>query len=65
MEEDAENDEIDWIEEEKEMNLLELIEDELLLAMPIAPHHDNNCAKLSMQSGEKPNPFAILKGKYK
>ena len=64
LEEDANNDEIDWLEENKEMSLLELIEDELLLAMPIAPLHDNNCTDVSMQSGEKPNPFAILKGKY-
>ena len=65
VKEDADTDEIDWLEVQKEMNLLELIEDELLLAMPIAPLHDNNCAKASMQSGEKPNPFAILKDKYK
>lgn len=65
LEEDADSDEIDWLEEEKEMNLLELIEDELLLAMPIAPLHENYCTKANIQSGEKPNPFAILKDKYK
>ena len=64
LEEDADTDEIDWLEVDKEMDLLELIEDELLLAMPIAPLHDNNCTDVSMQSGEKPNPFALLKGKY-
>jgi uncharacterized protein len=58
-----ENDEIDWLEANNEMNLCELIEDELLLAMPIAPVHENNCSKLSLTSGEKPNPFAVLKGK--
>lgn len=57
------NDETDWLEANNEMNLHELIEDELLLAMPIAPVHENSCTKLSMQSGEKPNPFAVLKGK--
>lgn len=60
-----ENDEIDWLEANGEMNLQELIEDELLLAMPMAPVHEKNCTKLSMQSGEKPNPFAVLKGKIK
>jgi uncharacterized protein len=60
-----ENDEMDWLEANNEMNLQELIEDELLLAMPIAPTHEKNCGKLSMQSGEKPNPFAILKDKFK
>lgn len=64
IEEDIDNDEIDWLEEDKEMSLLELIEDELLLAIPIAPTHENSCVKATMQSGEKPNPFAILKGKY-
>lgn len=61
----GENDEMDWLEANNEMNLQELIEDELLLAMPIAPVHEENCSKVSMQSGEKPNPFAILKDKFK
>lgn len=59
------NDEMDWLEADYEMNLQELIEDELLLAMPLAPVHEENCNKSSMQSGEKPNPFAVLKGKIK
>jgi uncharacterized protein len=60
-----ENDEMDWLEANNEMDLQELIEDELLLALPIAPTHAENCSKLSMQSGEKPNPFAVLKDKFK
>ena len=60
-----ENDDTDWIEAAPEMNLQALIEDELLLAMPIAPMHDHDCSKQSMQSGEKPNPFAVLKGLIK
>lgn len=60
-----ENDDTDWLEAASEMNLQELIEDELLLAMPIAPMHDHDCSKQSMQSGEKPNPFAALKGLIK
>jgi uncharacterized protein len=60
-----ENDEMDWLEANNEMDLQELIEDELLLALPIAPTHDINCSKLSMQSGEKHNPFAVLKGLVK
>jgi uncharacterized protein len=58
----SDDDEIDWLEINHEMNLLDLIEDELLLAMPIAPTHNEACSKTSMQSGEKPNPFAVLKG---
>jgi uncharacterized protein len=60
-----ENDDTDWLEAAPEMNLQALIEDELLLAMPIAPMHDTDCSKQNMQSGEKPNPFAALKGLIK
>ena len=60
-----ENDDADWLEAAPDMNLQELIEDEILLAMPISPMHDHDCNKQSMQSGEKPNPFAALKGLIK
>ena len=63
-EEMDENDEMDWLEPTQHMNLGELIEDELLIAMPIAPTHAVDCAKANMQSGDKPNPFAVLKGKF-
>jgi uncharacterized protein len=59
------SDEIDWLEANHEMDVGELIEDELLLAMPIAPTHAHDCGKLSTQSGDKPNPFAALKGLIK
>jgi uncharacterized protein len=58
-------DEIDWLEATSEMNVCELIEDELLLALPIAPTHAHDCSKLSTQSGDKPNPFAALKALIK
>ena len=60
-----ENDETDWLEAAPDMDVHALIEDELLLAMPIAPMHAHDCSKQSMQSGEKPNPFAVLKGLIK
>ena len=59
------DDELDWLEASHEMNVCELIEDELLLALPIAPTHAHDCSKLSTQSGDKPNPFAALKGLIK
>jgi len=43
------------------MDVVALIEDELIMAMPIAPVHEQACSSLSNQSGEKPNPFAVLK----
>lgn len=60
-EELEENDDIDWLEASQIMDLSALIEDELLLALPIAPTHEANCSKMSNESGEKPNPFSALK----
>ncbi len=54
-------DDADWLEAAQEFDLKALIEDELLLAMPIAPTHDFACNERTMQSGEKTNPFAVLK----
>lgn len=55
------SDEYDLLEPSQAMDLLSLIEDELILAIPISPKHDFNCTDVSKQSGEKPNPFAVLK----
>lgn len=60
-----ENDELDWLESSREMPVWEVIEDELLIAFPIAPVHSaanqQVCVQYTKQSGEKPNPFAVLK----
>lgn len=59
------NDDLDWLETSREMNVWDVIEDELLIAFPIAPVHSleqqNECVQHSKQSAEKPNPFAVLK----
>lgn len=57
-------DDIDWLEPDLQMDVSALIEDELLMAMPIAPTHAEACTELKMESGEKLSPFAILKGKF-
>ena len=53
----------------KQFNLLELIEDELLMAMPLVPMHSVCPQPVKLQAAdpdfeaepaEKPNPFAIL-----
>lgn len=54
-------DELDWLEAEQNFDLAALIEDELLLALPIAPVHDFPCNQHATTSGGKPNPFAVLK----
>ncbi len=53
-------DDVDWLEAETEMDLGALIEDEVLIAFPFAPMHED-CSAVTMVSGEKPNPFAVLK----
>ncbi|MEQ1487314.1 MAG: DUF177 domain-containing protein [Methylotenera sp.] len=56
------NDDYDLQQASQTMDLIALIEDEIIMAMPIAPAHNNDCGTLATQSGEKPNPFAVLKG---
>ncbi|WP_232496451.1 YceD family protein [Methylotenera versatilis] len=60
-----ESDDLDWLESAREMHVWEVIEDELLIAFPIAPVHSavnqQECIQYTKQSGEKPNPFAVLK----
>jgi uncharacterized protein len=49
----------------REMALLELVEDELILALPYAPRHDSCRAAGAGQDeadGDKPSPFAGLRG---
>lgn len=53
----------------RDFNLLELVEDELLMALPVVPKHDVCPGTVKLQvadpdfveeSQEKPNPFAVL-----
>lgn len=58
-------DDYDLLQSNANMDLAALIEDELIMALPIAPTHENTCVELITQSGEKPNPFAALQGLIK
>ncbi|MGB4811098.1 MAG: YceD family protein [Methylophilaceae bacterium] len=58
-------DDVDFQPANQAMDVVTLIEDELIMALPIAPTHEDNCSSLVTQSGEKPNPFAVLKGLIK
>jgi len=60
-----ENDDYDIQEPNQALDLRRLVEHEAIMATPIAPAHEGHCAQLAMQSGEKPNPFAVLKGLIK
>lgn len=55
------NDDVDWVELSESMDVYALVEDELLIALPIAPVHATRCKQLVLESGEKPNPFSVLK----
>ena len=58
-------DDVDMQQASKTMDIVALIEDEIIMAMPIAPIHNQDCGEIITQSGEKPNPFAALKGLIK
>ena len=59
------SDDYDLQQANKAMDLIALIEDEIIMAMPIAPMHEEGCTEMATESGEKPNPFAVLKGLIK
>jgi uncharacterized protein len=59
-----EDEAVDVIVAAKALNLLELIEDEALLALPLAPKHDvcpGHVALDELKSAKKPSPFDVLK----
>lgn len=51
----------DWVLGGKEMALAELVEDELILALPYAPHHES-CAAPAAIDPATSSPFAALRG---
>jgi uncharacterized protein len=59
------DDTVDVIVASKTLNIMELIEDEALLAMPLAPKHDicpDNASLDDLMGTKKASPFAVLKG---
>lgn len=55
------DEEVDWLEISPNMNLTNLVEDELLIAMPFAPVHQYDCKPSTYEAGERHNPFDVLK----
>ncbi len=58
-----------WVVEEDEADVYALIEDELLLSLPVVSYHDEACVETSLMSSgdeleepetEKDNPFSVL-----
>ena len=52
----------EWIVAQKEMGVRDLVEDELLLALPYAPRHENCPAQDRDAPGTRHTPFAGLRG---
>jgi len=57
---DLEDDSADAIAAEGELNVLSLIEDEVLLALPIAPRHEHCESPLANASEHGSSPFSAL-----
>ena len=58
-----EEDEIDRIPAVPQLDVLELVEDEILLGLPLSPRHEEGAcvAMAAASTDEKQNPFAILR----
>ena len=60
---DEYDDEVDYLVAETQMPVIGLVEDEILLTLPLAPKHpDGLCGNAGKVELEKPSPFAVLKG---
>ena len=63
---ELEDDTRDFLPVERELDVVELVEDEILLALPVAPRHEKCGLPGAANAGERINPFAklsALKGK--
>ncbi len=60
-EDELENDEADALEVEPLTDLLALVEDEVLLAMPLVPRHDDCEPPVKAGVDEEISPFAVLR----
>ncbi len=58
--EELAEDGFDAVAAEKEMALLSVIEDEVLLALPIAPMHETCATPVPVVEEHEPSPFAVL-----
>jgi uncharacterized protein len=64
-EEDLESDDFDAIPANRELSVMSLVEDEVLLALPIVPRHAECQPLVETRAAEEesePSPFAVLAG---
>ena len=52
----------DFLPVVRELDVVELVEDEILLTLPVAPRHERCGLPGSADVGERENPFAALAG---
>ena len=60
--EEIEDDSKDFLTAQKELDVVELIEDEIILDLPTAPRHESCALPQVAKDVEKVSPFSILKG---
>jgi uncharacterized protein len=59
---ELEDDTRDFLPVVRELDVAELVEDEILLALPVAPRHEKCGLPGAADAGERINPFAALSG---
>lgn len=59
-EEELEDDRMDAIEASRELAVLALVEDEVLLALPVVPRHEKCALPVATETQSRPSPFAAL-----
>ena len=59
---ELEDDTRDFLPVDRELDVVELVEDEILLALPVAPRHEKCGLPGAADAGERINPFAALAG---
>lgn len=57
---ELEDDSRDFLPVERELDVAALVEDEILLALPVAPRHEKCSLPGAADAGERINPFAAL-----
>jgi uncharacterized protein len=60
--EDLEDDSRDFLPADKELDVLALVEDEILLALPTVPRHDDCALPGATGESTKESPFSVLAG---
>jgi len=61
--EEFEDDEVDYLVADPKLDVEALVEEEVLLSLPLALRHENGCAEeVASAVVGKPNPFQVLEG---